>query len=264
MVTFKQWVTRNPFLTSSLLTLASVFLLFLVKFALPQEGTLFNWPRLIVLNSISVAVVYLLARFDWLHVSGLMEPVNKWHPRWLLLPLPLLALALLSLTSAQLSLADYSPIRITAWLLSNFSTGFFEEVLLRGFAFLLLWKAWGQTKKGIYKAAFVQALVFGLAHLGNLYDMPVIDVMAQVVFSTLIGFGFAGLTYLTRSLWPAIIIHMLINCAGTFNDFFLSRPPEPFSPGIAGYAVIIVLFILFAALPGVVYLKRAKIRVSGS
>ena len=112
----------------------------------------------------------------------------------------------------------------------------------------------------MFLAAFVQALFFGAAHLANLYHMPALDVIAQVIFATMIGFGFAGLVYMTKSLWPAIIVHSFINGASSMNEYLQPGFEMDDGPGLVGYAIIIVLFFLAAALPGGLYLKNTNLR----
>ncbi len=190
--------------------------------------------------------------------------MSSWHGRWLLASIPLLLIALLSSTSANWAEVEFSTLRVFAWLLSNFSGSFFEELLLRGLCFYILLSAWGATKKGVYLAALCQALIFGLAHLTNLYHMPALDVFAQVIFATLIGIGFAGLVYMTKSLWPGVIVHSLINLAGTINDFLVPGGSEFQSPGLNGYVVIIIIFFVLSTIPGLFYLRAGKSRETKS
>ena len=260
MHSLRETLEKRPVFYSVLFTLLAVGLLFAVKLTTTDEFTLFDWPRLFVLNGISIATIFCLYRFDWQQSSGLTQPFNSWHKKWLWAALPMFALGLLNLISVQWGQLETSPIRTVAWLTSNISTGLFEEVLLRGFCFYLLLRAWGQTKKGVYLAAFVQALIFGIAHLGNLYHMPALDVIAQAIFATMIGFGFAGLVYMTKSLWPAIFVHSFINGASSINEYMQPGFEMVDGPGVVGYAIIIVLFFLSAALPGGLYLKNTSLR----
>ena len=260
MNSFRKTLQGRPLFYSVLITIFAVGLLFVVKFTTTDEFTLFAWPRLLVLNGISIVTIFCLFRFNWQRNSGLTQPFSSWHKKWVWATLPMLALGLLNLTSVQWGQLEASPIRLTAWLFANTSTGLFEEVLLRGFCFYLLLTAWGHTRKGVYSAALAQALIFGIAHLGNLYHMPALDVIAQVIFATLIGFGFAGLVYMTKSLWPAVVVHSFINGASSINEYLQPGFEMDDGPGLVGYAVIIVLFLLAAAVPGGLYLKNSELR----
>lgn len=254
---------RYPAMTTTAITFFSVTLLLLLKLLGPQQPVLFNWPRLFALNAISLVIIWLLCQFNWQKQSGLTQSPANWHTRWWLATLPLLMLALLNLTSVQWQQLSPTPVNLSAWLLSNLSTGLFEEILLRGLCFLVLYRAWGTSRRGLYAAAFFQAAIFGLAHLGNLYHMPVLDVLAQVIFATLIGVGFAGLVYLSKSLWPAIIVHTCINSAGTINEYLHPGYEGPQSPGLVAYAIVVLLFLLLAALPGCIYLKKSPLVTTG-
>lgn len=257
----KQYFEQSPALSTALITSFCVGLLLLAKIFETDPAPLFNLPRLCLLGSINFFVIYFLKHAKWDVASGLTNRFSNWHSRWWLATAPLIIIAFLSLTSVNWHGLTLSYEAIFAWLLTNVATGLFEEVLMRGLCFYVLLKAWGKSKYGVYKAAFFQALIFGLAHLGNLYHMPTLDVIAQVTFATLIGIGFAGLVLLTKSLWPAIIVHTLINAAGTINTFFVLSDVEFQSPGIDVYLVIIALFFVFSTLPGLLYLKAATPRI---
>jgi len=251
----KRFIESRPATFTVLITFLSVGVLFVAKLFEPEAVPLFNWPRLILLAVISAAVFSILRHMECSVSSGLTTPISAWQGRWVLATIPLLLIALLSLTSVDWQSLNLTTINVVAWLLSNFATGFFEEVLMRGLCFYILLQAWGATRSGVFKAAFFQAFVFGAAHLANLYHMPMLDVFAQVVFATLIGVGFAGLVYLSKSLWPAIFVHTLINASGTINDFLVVDHTATQSPGIIGYMVIVVIFLVLSAVPGLMYLR---------
>ena len=77
----------------------------------------------------------------------------------------------------------------------------------------------------------------------------------------MIGFGFAGLVYMTKSLWPAIVVHSVINGASSINEYMQPGYEIDNGPRVVGYAIIIILFFLGAALPGGLYLKNTSLRV---
>lgn len=258
MQKLKSFIQENPAMSSLLIITFCVGVLMILKVINGDQNLLFNWPRLIVLNGITLTTVYFIFKFNWSKSSGLTLPPSQWRNKWFLATIPLLAPVFLNLTSIQWASLEFSSVRFTAWLIGNLSTGLFEEIVLRGFCFYVLYKAWGSSGKGLFLAAIFQAVIFGLAHLGNLYHTPAIDVYAQVIFATLIGFGFAGLVYLTKSLWPAIIVHTCINSVGTIHQYFIPEFAGNQSGGLASYIVVIVLFIVTTAIPGFLYLRKAS------
>lgn len=253
---------QYPLISSVILTLVSIGILFLLKSFETEPVPLFNIPRLIALIVMSGCFCLVLIKCGWKKQAGLSFGRLPFKTKKLLAVVPFLLIALLSSTSANWGAVEFSSHRILAWTMSNLATGFFEEVLMRGLCFYLLLSAWGSTKQGIYIAAITQALIFGLAHFANLSYMPLLDVVAQVTFATLIGIGFAGLVYLTKSLWPAIIAHTIINSAGTVNDYLVPGSTEFTSPGVAGYLVIIAIFMLLSTIPGLLYLRASAVSAS--
>lgn len=79
-----------------------------------------------------------------------------------------------------------------------------EELFFRGVLYQGLESRWGYLP-----AAIVSASVFTLAHVDPVVFFPIFA----------LGFGFATLFYLTRSLWPSIIAHMIVNIIGVLTQF---------------------------------------------
>ena len=264
MMFIQAQLERRPLISVTLVVVLSVSLLFLIKWAGFYDGEAFNWPRLLVQNTVSLALIFLLYRLGWGAQSGLTSAINRWHRWWFLAMLPMLLLGLLNITGVPWEVLQFRVDFFCGWLLANFSTGLFEEVLMRGFAFYVLYRAWGDSKSGLYAAAITQALIFGVAHFVNLYQMPFLDVTAQVVYATLLGFGFAGLVYFTGSIWPAVIIHFFINSIGTIDEYFdPSYRVEDFSgPGLAGYLVAITIILVISTMPGAWFLNKAHARIA--
>lgn len=257
-------LTQRPLLCTIAVIAGAVGLLMLCRPDPGAQAQLMNWPRLAIQYGTALGLFYLMARLDWARAAGLTTPREQWHPRWLWATLPIMSIGLLNLTGAEWDQLTFSAPRVSAWALANIGTGLFEETLLRGFSFYLLIRAWGSAHKGLLQAAFVQALIFGLVHLVNLHRLPMLDVLAQVIYATLLGFSFAGLVCFTRSLWPAVMIHTFINAVGTLDEFFDPTYTDAAfsSPGINGYALAIGLIVLVAALPGYWLLKKSTAQPS--
>lgn len=71
-----------------------------------------------------------------------------------------------------------------------------EELFFRGIIYQGLESRWGYLP-----AAIVSAAIFTLAHFEPIIFFPIFA----------LGFGFATLFYLTRSLWPSIVGHAIVN-----------------------------------------------------
>ncbi|WP_286264615.1 CPBP family intramembrane glutamic endopeptidase [Thalassotalea atypica] len=207
-------------------------------------------------NAITIALLMMLVKLNWLKQSLLTTPFKNWRSTWWLASFPMALVAVMNLVSIDFSLLSFDPIKALAWVYTNLSTGLFEEIMLRGICFVVLYSAWKDKENGLMQAAICQALIFGVAHYVNLTKAPFLEVSVQVTYATLIGIGFAGLVAYSRSLWPAIILHTIINACGSIRLFF--QPDYvAVDMSIANYAIIIVLIAITCALPGYILLRKA-------
>lgn len=79
-----------------------------------------------------------------------------------------------------------------------------EEFFFRGIIYQGLENRWG-----FLPAAVTSAAIFAVVHIDPIIFFPIF----------LLGFGFASLFYLTRSLWPSITGHFIINFIGVLAQF---------------------------------------------
>ena len=199
-------------------------------------------------------LIHLMARLQWTNGAGIAG--RPWRKRWWLAMLPMMTIVALNLGSADWAALQFTPGATLNWLSLNLSVGLFEEILLRGFCFYLLWQAWRHRKGGLFAAALGQGAIFGLLHLVNLSHSPVLDTVSQTIYATLLGIGFAGLTAYCRSIWPAVLTHASINLAGSLSDL-IPNSPEPVGT-LSSYIVASVIITLVSTLPGLWLLKKAQ------
>jgi membrane protease YdiL (CAAX protease family) len=209
----------------------------------------------------ALLLLMILARGTSLEVPAIAKPPSQWGERWWL---PTLAMAPLILPryvadAADLSGLTYSPKHARDLLLFSASSGFFEEVLFRGACYTLLCRAWASTRAGLHRSAATQALLFGLIHFSNLASHDLAYVLFQFCFATLVGYGFAGLTSFSRSLWPAIVLHTAINAVGNIDNHFADPGYNfPVDTPLTMIAIIAAFFV-FGALPGYWCLQRVPL-----
>ncbi len=108
--------------------------------------------------------------------------------------------------------------RDAAWLVpANMLQGLAQELQFRG---LLLGSLERLTTP--FRANLAQAVVFGLAHLAIVYQGPLAPF---VPITAALGFLLGYATQRTRSLWPAVIVHMVADVAVVIGVL----------PGLYGY-----------------------------
>ena len=93
-------------------------------------------------------------------------------------------------------------------------TGLFEETIFRGTVFPLLADRFEKNKKGLLKTIIVSSMVFGGAHLFNLFAGGGAGVLLQVGYSTLTGALFAFVLIKTKNVLCCGFVHGLYNFCG--------------------------------------------------
>jgi membrane protease YdiL (CAAX protease family) len=121
--------------------------------------------------------------------------------------------------------------------------GFVEEVMFRGLMLNAL------KVRGLWKAAIITALLFGLTHALNvLAGKSLVEDVAQIYYAVGIGFAFAALVLHTGILWPLVLAHWLIDFIN-----FIQKPgftyPAPWNVLIpVGLAVVFTAYGVFVML----------------
>ena len=105
------------------------------------------------------------------------------------------------------------------------TAGICEEILYRGFLFSFL-RAW----TGIIGAIVISSIVFGWAHIYQGYRF--------VPRTALVGLFLAVIVVVTKSLWPAILIHAAIDFSSGELGFAAHRPTSEQSSGISAAGLL--------------------------
>jgi membrane protease YdiL (CAAX protease family) len=117
----------------------------------------------------------------------------------------------------RLILGD-TPFGANTWFFEGVVVPLAEEGLMRGILLSLL--VWGFSRlyresAAAWLAIVFSTLIFATAHLNNLGSYPMGFVLFQVAFSMVIGFAFGYTRVKTASIYPAIVLHSLLNLAAT-------------------------------------------------
>lgn len=191
-----------------------------------------------------------------------LTAANK--PFWLIGFSPLCFFLFANLSGLNPSSWQLTTTILLAWFVENISVGFFEEVLFRGWALYILLQAWGATRRGLVTACIVQALLFGPLHLLNaLGDEPIMLVLSNTVFATIVGIAFGAAYAYSRSLWTCVTIHTLINMAASANGVL--GPNEPLAEkafSLSTFLPSLVVVIVLSLLPSIWILYKVDLRSS--
>ncbi len=197
--------------------------------------------------ALCVYVGLLLTYLAWWRAGGFTRPLSK---RALLAYAPWLILPLLAFADAQGQPATLT--RVVGIAVFTLLVGFGEEGLLRGVVLRAL------MPRGVMRAALISSVLFGAAHLTNMFQgRDVFSTVVQAIYATFIGLGFAGPRIFSGTIWPAVVLHALID----FSDF-ASRGFAPLSeakPIEPGQAVVTIAITGLYALFGW-WLVRRRVR----
>ncbi len=150
-----------------------------------------------------------LAHFGWSALWVSLAGIALLFLVVLLIPAPLLG---------REGLPVVAILRDAPWLVpANMLQGLAQELQFRG---LLLGSLEKLTTP--FQANLAQAVVFGLAHLAIVYQGPIAPF---VPITAALGFLLGLATQRTRSIWPAVIVHMVADVVATLGVL----------PGLYGY-----------------------------
>jgi membrane protease YdiL (CAAX protease family) len=202
-------------------------------------------PKAIVLIELPGVLLFVWMLKRTARNLGFFQPSRWKSPLLLLIPS---ALAVLT----GIGILDKPDFHQLGWkVLGNLMIGVLEEGALRGLVLVALVRAWGKTSAGLIRAVVVSSSVFGVLHLVNLFNRPVIQTLLQVVFATFIGIGFAGVFLRTKALLALMVIHGLIDLGGALQQ-------GSDKPGTVASALLACAVTFPFALLGIWLLRRGS------
>ena len=258
---------RRPlFFSLAAIVLASVFTeIPLQKLFLPLVGEAYAdyVPGMLEQYLATVGVV-VLAGLVGLSASEL--GFRRTRPgKALVLGWPLLAFTLINIPTVSLTgpkaIALVSPLALVLFLL-YLSTGFIEESLFRGLVSGLLRRRWARDRQGLYRAVLVSSLLFGLTHIANLFQhryTPLAS-LTQIAFGFFFGVLFESLALRTKSLWPGIALHAILDFVANLDR--LEPGALPRSQGLVTKTPLEALVSVGITLPllflGLYFLRKVE------
>ena len=195
-----RFAERHPYWFVAILEII-VIAVYLMAGTIASVAQLSNQALTGIANStLSVLVIGALSALGWWRAVGFRRPAR---PRHLFFFLPLLLPVLINLA---VGLSVPSLVRFTELLAIALLIGFAEEAIFRGLMLNAL------KARGLWQAAVITSLLFGLSHSLNLLSgQSGADILIQMAYALAIGFAFAALVLKKGILWPLVIAHALID-----------------------------------------------------
>ena len=222
MSKLKSLATNRPIVFGVIITVLFSILLILISVLLLIVGSLGESAELALLGlgrlAIAALFVFLLNRFGWLHSAG-FRWADSPH-RWAVIVLPTLymCLAFPYAYTRSLTIDLSNPAKVVATFLHAQTIGLVEETIFRGVIMYAFLRLWGDSQRGLARSILISSLLFGSLHLINLLTgAPFADVLTQTIFSIILGFFLAAVVLYAKSIWPAVVVHGLIDAAAHLN-----------------------------------------------
>jgi membrane protease YdiL (CAAX protease family) len=252
-------LSKFPLVTTTIMVMLAITIAKAPAYIFSELLDKANLELLSTLARLLTALIFivLMSKLSWAKNAGISQPIKNWRKHWFIVICPILVIGLINFTGVQWDALQFSFSKLFKLLSENLAVGLFEETVMRGFAFYVLARAWSSQTYGLYKAALAQSLIFGLLHLLNLSEGFQVDVIAQVIYATLLGIGFAGVVAYSRTLWTVVFGHTFINTVGSINSIFNPDYVDA-ANSVSNYLVLTVVIFVLVTLPGLWCLKKAK------
>ena len=171
----------------------------------------FGIPKVVTLP---VTLVLSLFLYGWIRKNklkqyyGLRQVASVDYRKYLYF-LPLLVLATANLWNGMVF--EHAFLDTFLFIVCMLFIGFLEEIIFRGFLFKAL------SRKNVRSALLISSVTFGMGHIVNLLNgADFLPTLLQIGYATAIGFLFTVLFLKTKSLWPGILAHAVINATSLF------------------------------------------------
>lgn len=225
MVNFVVGATSWILLFSSIITILTLILIYKIKKRKVKEELLINGTK-----TINYLSAFLLGALCWFFNSAVLTLVSS-----------------AGLLEDQFSKTDniLAPLLEGSFLIAFITVGIIapiaEEFLFRGVVFNTLKKRFS-----LAWTIVIQGILFGMFHLN----------LVQGSYATLLGIVFGYVTYKTKSLWPAIIIHIVNNSMSfiitiILGDYNLSTTGFIIQAIVAVIGIAFTLFLVSRTNPKV-------------
>lgn len=201
--------------------LSSVIVLLLAKVAMIAStimpavllGGTVTWAGAAVTTALLGTLAWcawrVIERNGWGSIAG-FNPPSRWREPWLIwLPALLVFVNLSNLLQS----------RIDAWpewrfLLSAtvqaVTVPLVEETIFRGLILAMMLHRFHETRAQVLGSVLVSGMLFGLWHLPPNPNIPWQQSVANIVYATFMGVGFAAVVIRTRAIWLTMAVHALV------------------------------------------------------
>lgn len=146
---------------------------------------------------------------------------------------------------------------ILFFLLNMALVGVAEEFIFRAIVAETLLEHFGTSRAGVWKACLASGLLFGAAHLTNLFGSAPFGVLMQCVFAASLGTLFAAIYFRTGNIWVTVFLHGAMDIASMLIGGLYGT--TTISESVSTYDASMLLSVLVYLIPTLFLLRKKKL-----
>jgi uncharacterized protein len=237
-----RFTERHPYWFVAIMEIIVIFV-YLLAGTLAHFMKLSNMGLYGIANLIlSIVSATLITVMGWWKVVGFRAPTKPKDLLYFIVPfLPLIINLIPGVEVTSL-------FHFTEILAITLMVGFVEEAFFRGLMLNPL------RKYGLWRAAIITALLFGLTHAMNmLAGKNMAEDAAQIFYAVAIGFAYAALVLKKGILWPLVLAHFMIDFTNFIQRTGFTYPP------FWNLFIVVSIAIIFTAYGLFIMLQKSEL-----
>jgi membrane protease YdiL (CAAX protease family) len=175
----------------------------------------------------AVCIIIVIWRLDILKASGIAR-LGRWQI-WLLALLGMIYFVCASLyafygkAGFNFSGLLQEPNAFSS-ILTHFTVSLNEEFLFRGLILTIFIRAWAHNNRGKITSVLITSVLFAGVHLTQVFThgLPLSSVLLLTLETLIISIWWGALVVLGESIWPAVLLHFVVNAAVSVQGYRIS------------------------------------------
>ncbi|AAK76801.1 CPBP family intramembrane glutamic endopeptidase [Clostridium acetobutylicum] len=169
------------------------------------------------------------------------------------------ALGMLSVLSTVLGRKLLPISNIVVFIAAMVAVGIAEEFIFRGIILNLFIDKFGRTKKGVLGAIIISSIMFGCAHMNNVFSgISLKGAFIQAMGTIMLGALLAAVYLRTRNIWVVAILHAFMDFSSLIGAGLFGV--SSFTSQVNQYSYVKLISVAIYLIPVVVLLRKEKMK----
>ncbi|MCR3760670.1 CPBP family intramembrane metalloprotease [Clostridium felsineum] len=148
---------------------------------------------------------------------------------------------------------------IIVFTLAMIAVGMAEEFIFRGIILNLLIDRFGKSTKGIWIAVIISSIIFGCAHISNIFaGVHLKAAFIQAMGTIAVGALIAAIYLRTRNIWVVVFLHAFMDFSSLIGAGFFGV--SSFTGQVNQYGYIKLVSVAIYFIPVFILLRGSKMK----